>query len=88
MPRTCCRTINQPVDVSGTRIAVSASIGATTSMDGGTEPDQLLHEANVAIRRAKASGRGRIEVFDNRLRSELHERTTHRDGAAGSARVR
>ncbi|KAA1397994.1 putative bifunctional diguanylate cyclase/phosphodiesterase [Aeromicrobium ginsengisoli] len=69
-------TINQPVDVSGHSIPITASIGATTSMDGGTEPDQLLHEANVAIRRAKISGRGRIEVFDNRLRSELQERAT------------
>jgi len=69
-------TINQPVDVAGHTIPITASIGATTSMDGGTEPDQLLHEANVAIRRAKISGRGRIEVFDNRLRSELRERST------------
>ena len=69
-------TLNQPVEVSGQIVPISASIGATTSMDGGTEPDQLLHEAKVAIRRAKASGRGRIEVFDNRLRSELSERTT------------
>ena len=70
------RTVNQPVEVAGETIPVSASIGATTSMDGGTEADQLLHEANVAIRRAKISGKGRIEVFDNRLRSELRERTT------------
>ena len=69
-------TINQPVEASGQMIPISASIGATTSMDGGTAADQLLHEANVAIRRAKASGRGRIEVFDNRLRSELQERAT------------
>ncbi len=58
------------------RFPISASIGATTSMDGGTDADHLLHEANVAIRRAKASGSGRIEVFDNRLRSEVLERTT------------
>ncbi len=69
-------TINEPVEVAGQIIHVSASIGATTSMDGGTDADHLLHEANVAIRRAKASGSGRIEVFDNRLRSEILERTT------------
>lgn len=69
-------TINQPVEASGQVVAISASIGVTTSMDGGTEADQLLHEANVALRRAKVSGRGRIEVFDNRLRSELRERST------------
>jgi EAL domain-containing protein (putative c-di-GMP-specific phosphodiesterase class I) len=68
--------INRPVEVSGRTVPVTVSIGAATSMDGGTEADQLLHEANVAIRRAKASGRGRIEVFDNRLRSELCERDT------------
>ncbi len=69
-------TINRPVEVAGQTIPISASIGATTSMDGGTDADHLLHEANVAIRRAKASGSGRIEVFDNRLRSEVLERTT------------
>lgn len=68
--------INESVEASGQAVAISASIGVTTSMDGGTEADQLLHEANVALRRAKASGRGRIEVFDNRLRSELRERST------------
>ncbi|MEV7396912.1 EAL domain-containing protein [Aeromicrobium sp. NPDC092404] len=78
--------INQPVELAGQVIPLSASIGAATSMDGGTDPDQLLHEANVAIRRAKASGRGRIEVFDNRLRSELHHRETiERELRAGLA---
>ncbi|MDX6232089.1 MAG: diguanylate cyclase [Nocardioidaceae bacterium] len=68
--------INQPVEVSGRTIPISVSIGATTSLDGGTDADHLLHEAHVAIRRAKASGSGRIEVFDSRLRSEVLERTT------------
>ena len=37
-------------------------------------PNALLHEADVAVYRAKAGGRGRTEVFDDALRRELAER--------------
>lgn len=66
--------ISEPVNVSGRTVMVTACIGAATSMDGGTDAQAFLHEANVATRRAKSAGRGRLEVFDNRLRSELSER--------------
>ncbi|MEJ7635298.1 EAL domain-containing protein [Aeromicrobium sp.] len=65
--------IGQPIHVSGQLVTIAAGIGASTSMDGGIDPDELLREANVAVRRAKSGGRGRIEMFDSRLRRELGE---------------
>ena len=55
---------------------VGASIGVAISQDGLADPDRLLHEADVAVYRAKASGRSRTEVFDTELRREVDERAT------------
>jgi diguanylate cyclase (GGDEF)-like protein len=57
--------------VGGREVSVGASIGVALSQDGITDPDRLLHEADVAVYRAKTRGRGRTEVFDRELRDEL-----------------
>lgn len=57
--------------VDDRQVAVGASIGVALSQDGITDPDRLLHEADVAVYRAKTKGRGRTEVFDRQLREEL-----------------
>lgn len=66
--------LDRPVRLTGHDIPLSVGIGAATSMDGGTDVDELLREAGVAKRRAKAAGRGQIEAYDNRVRRELGER--------------
>jgi diguanylate cyclase (GGDEF)-like protein len=58
----------------GAEVSIGASIGVAFSMDGGTDADRLLAEADAAVYRAKSCGRGRVEVFDESLRSELYER--------------
>jgi diguanylate cyclase (GGDEF)-like protein len=60
----------------GAEVAVGTSIGITISRPGAT-PASLLRDADTALYRAKARGRGRHEVFDDHLRSV----------AAGSQRV-
>lgn len=62
-----------PITVGGVTITGGASIGIAYSMDAGTNARRLLHEADVASYRAKASGRGRSEVFGDALRRELDE---------------
>jgi diguanylate cyclase len=57
--------------VDNRQVAVGASIGVALSQDAITDPDKLLHEADVAVYRAKSAGRGRTEVFDGALREEL-----------------
>jgi diguanylate cyclase (GGDEF)-like protein len=68
------QTISVPVHAGGRDVVVSASIGVAVARDGNTDADQLLFEADAAAYRAKASGRGRAEIFDDGLRRELHER--------------
>jgi diguanylate cyclase (GGDEF)-like protein len=69
-------TVSEPVTVTATssQASVGASIGAAFNLDGGIDPDRLLGEADAAAYRAKALGRGRVEVFDESLRVALHER--------------
>jgi diguanylate cyclase (GGDEF)-like protein len=66
--------IAEPVRAGAHDVVVSASIGVALVRDGSTDADQLLRGADAALHRAKAAGRGRAEVFDDRLRRELQER--------------
>jgi diguanylate cyclase (GGDEF)-like protein len=65
--------ITEPIEVASRPVTIGASIGIAVSKDGSTDGDELLHEADAAAYRAKTSGRGRVEVFDEALRTELHE---------------
>ncbi|WP_129338077.1 putative bifunctional diguanylate cyclase/phosphodiesterase [Cellulomonas endophytica] len=66
--------VRTPVAVGGAPLVVSASVGVALSRDGDLDADRLLREADAAAQRAKADGRGRLEVFDDALRATLAER--------------
>jgi diguanylate cyclase (GGDEF)-like protein len=55
------------------QIRVGASVGVSASSEGSTA-DTLLAEADLAAYRAKRHGRGRVEVFDDQMRTELADR--------------
>jgi diguanylate cyclase (GGDEF)-like protein len=60
----------QPVELGGSPLPVSASVGVTVSHPAETGADDaatLLGEADAALYRAKAKGRGRVQLFDDRL---------------------
>jgi diguanylate cyclase len=57
----------------GNDVSIAASVGVAFSLDGGTDADRLLAEADAAVYRAKSAGRARVEVFDESLRRDLHE---------------
>ena len=66
-----------PITTSaGDKVRIGASIGVAISHDGAYDAGHLLHEADVAVYRAKTAGRGRAEVFDDSLRHELEDRAT------------
>jgi diguanylate cyclase (GGDEF)-like protein/PAS domain S-box-containing protein len=66
--------INEPLDIEGIDHRLSASIGLALGAAGRRDPDALLADADAAAYRAKAEGRGRVEVFDTRLRRHARER--------------
>ena len=68
------RTLSEPITLEGgEEIALGASVGITVAEDGDTA-QTLLRDADAAMYRAKASGRGQVHWFDERLRSEVVER--------------
>ncbi|HYI54609.1 MAG TPA: diguanylate cyclase, partial [Microlunatus sp.] len=64
---------------NGHPVRIGASGGLAISLDAGTDPERLLQEADLAVYRAKSSGRGRVEVFDRTLRDRLVRRAVLED---------
>jgi diguanylate cyclase (GGDEF)-like protein len=60
------------IDTRGIRIG--ASVGVAFCRDGYVDADRLLQDADAAAYRAKNAGRGRVDIFDDDLRTELKER--------------
>jgi PAS domain S-box-containing protein len=77
------KAISAPLTIAGRDIVLSASIGIALSATGHERAEDLLQDADVAMRRAKALGGSRCEVFDeamhtravNRLKLETELRT-------------
>jgi len=64
----------RPMLAAGDQVQIGASVGVAIARDAGTDADLLFAEADAAAYRAKGSGRGRAEVFDDALRAELTAR--------------
>ena len=58
-----------PFRVGRREVAASASIGIALSASGYERPEDVLHDADAAMYRAKASGRSRYEVYDTDMHS-------------------
>lgn len=81
--------VAEPLLVNGGEVRTTASIGIALGTTAYTRADELLQDADVAMRRAKAMGGARCEVFDeamhtravNRLKleAELREAMKKRD---------
>ena len=81
--------VSRPMELAGGRtVGIGASIGVALSQDGLTDPEVLLHESDVAVYRAKSTGRGHTEVFDGDLRRELDRPGRAGGGDQGSDRQR
>lgn len=58
------RSLDEPIATDWGRITVSGSIGIALSDGPRSSPERLLRDADVALYRAKAAGRGRAELLD------------------------
>lgn len=63
----------KPYQVDGVEVNSSASIGITFSSIGYNLPDEVLRDADIAMYRAKSSGRARHAVFDSALLAEVSD---------------
>jgi diguanylate cyclase (GGDEF)-like protein len=68
------KAIALPYDIEGHRLFITSSIGIARAPDDGNDPDLLLANADLALYRAKAEGRGRRRFFE----AEMNERVRAR----------
>ncbi|CAN5902286.1 hypothetical protein BH23ACT11_BH23ACT11_24430 [soil metagenome] len=69
-------SLQEPFQVEGHEVFVTASIGVALGSKGGEGPQELLRNADMAMYRAKGSGRGRFEVFESSMTAGLQARLT------------
>jgi diguanylate cyclase (GGDEF)-like protein/PAS domain S-box-containing protein len=64
----------RPFVLSGIEHFVTVSVGIAIARESGERPETLIRDADAAMYRAKERGRGRYELFDQRMRARAVER--------------
>jgi len=67
-------TFSEPFEVHGHQVVIGTSIGIAMAPADGNEPDQLLRNADMALYRAKAEGRGTYHFFQPEMDAQMQER--------------
>jgi len=65
------RVLGEPTHIDDTEVRPLASIGITFSDLGHRAPNEILRDADIAMYKAKADGKGRLALFDAGLRESL-----------------
>lgn len=69
------QALAEPQRIESHELRPGTSIGITTFPNDGRDPDMLLKNADLALYRAKAEGRGNFQLY----RHELHQRAMERN---------
>jgi diguanylate cyclase (GGDEF)-like protein len=56
--------VSAPYDIDGQQFVIGVSVGISLAPDDGDNPDELLKNADLALYRAKADGRGTYRFFE------------------------
>jgi diguanylate cyclase (GGDEF)-like protein/PAS domain S-box-containing protein len=76
LARRICESLRAPYDLLGQTVVVDASIGIAIAPDDGTEPTELLKNADMALYGAKAHGRGTYRFFEPGMDARMKARRT------------
>ena len=57
-------TVSAPFEIGDHTVVIGASVGIAIAPDDGSDPDQLLKNADMALYRAKGEGRARFHFFE------------------------
>jgi diguanylate cyclase (GGDEF)-like protein/PAS domain S-box-containing protein len=68
--------IRAPFELNGHHIVVDISIGIAVAPNDGTDPDQLLKSADMALYGAKSEGRGTYRYFESDMDARMKARRT------------
>ena len=67
-------TVGRPYEFDDDIVSIGVSIGIAIAPINGTRPDQILRNADLALYRAKAEGRGTWRFFEAQMDSDVRER--------------
>ena len=67
------QTLRNPFDIHGLEVLITTSIGIAVGSRAYEKPMDLLRDADTAMYRAKAAGKGRHEVFDSEMQAHAVE---------------
>lgn len=68
--------LSAPFITGGRRISLGVSVGAVLSSSSYMQAEEMLRDAELAMYRAKAAGKGKCEVFDIQMHSNAVRRLT------------
>ena len=71
-----CKRIAEPFLLFGRQVEVGTSIGIAMVPEHGSEREQLLKKADLALYRSKSAGRNCFTVYDEAMSAELEARNT------------
>jgi diguanylate cyclase (GGDEF)-like protein/PAS domain S-box-containing protein len=74
LARNICKAIGDPYDLFGHIVVTETSIGIAVAPDNGTQSDELLKNADMALYRAKADGRGTFRFFEAEMDATIKAR--------------
>ena len=66
--------VDAPYEIDGQHVVIGASVGISIAPGDGSEPDQLLKSADLALYRAKAEGKGRYRFFEPEMDARAQAR--------------
>ena len=66
--------LSLPLTLDGSEFFITASIGIALSETGYSRPEDLLRDADTTMYRAKVLGRGRHEIFDQDMHTQVVKR--------------
>ena len=66
--------LSRPFDIDGHQVVVGASVGIALAPSDGTEADQLMKSADMALYRAKADGGGVLRYFESEMDAKMQTR--------------
>jgi diguanylate cyclase (GGDEF)-like protein len=71
-----CKRIAEPFQLLGRQVEVGTSIGIAMVPEHGSDREQLLKKADLALYRSKSAGRNCFTVYDVAMSAELEARNT------------
>ena len=77
LPALAARIVDlfaRPFLLNGHVINIGASVGVARAPTDGTSPDELLRNADLALYKAKADGRGSFRLFETDLDAQMQAR--------------